>query len=73
MTLDELNINEEMIVKKVTGKDSMKRRFLDLGFIPGATVKCVLISPFKDPKAYKVNGNILAIRKKDARYIEVEV
>lgn len=73
MTLDKMMLNEEMTVKKVTGKDSIKRRFLDLGFIPGIKVKCVLISPFKDPKAYKVSGNIIAIRNNDAKYIEGEL
>ncbi len=73
MTLDKMMLNEEMTVKKVTGKDSIKRRFLDLGFIPGIKVKCVLISPFKDPKAYKVSGNIIAVRNNDAKYIEGEL
>lgn len=72
MTLNELNLNEDMIVKKVSGEESIKRRFLDLGFIPGIEVKCVLVSPFKDPKAYKINGNIISIRNNDAKFIEVE-
>ena len=53
------------------GKEDIKRRFLDLGFIPGEVTKCVLISPFKDPKAYLINNNIIAIRDVDARNIEV--
>ncbi len=71
MTLDHCGFNEEVSVLKVNGEDQLKRRFLDLGFIPGAKIKCVLISPFKDPKAYKINGNIIALRDIDAKYIEV--
>ena len=42
-----------------------------MGFIPGEEVKCVLISPFKDPKAYKIAGNVIALRSIDARNVEV--
>ena len=43
----------------------------DLGFIPGEVTKCVLVSLGNDPKAYKINGNIIAIRNIDAKNIEV--
>ncbi len=70
-TLNEVLIDKEVTINKVGGEDSLKRRLLDLGFIPGAKTKCVLISPFKDPKAYSINNNIIAIRNKDARNVEV--
>lgn len=70
MTLDAISLNKEVVVEKVRDS-SLKRRLLDLGFIPNNKVKCVLISPFKDPKAYKINNNIIALRNKDAKNIEV--
>ena len=69
--LDNILLNDEVIINKITGEDLLKRRFLDLGFLPGKKVKCVLISPFKDPKAYKINESVIAIRNIDARNIEV--
>ena len=71
MTLDELNLNDHVTIFHVEGDPLMKRRLLDLGFIPGEEVKCVLISPFHDPKAYQVHGNVIALRKVDARCVEV--
>ena len=71
MTLDLLNLDNLGIIRKVGGEDILKRRLLDLGFIPGVEVKCVLVSPFRDPKAYLVNSNVIALRNKDAKYIEV--
>ena len=71
ISLDKIKLNEEVKILKVGGDEGIKRRFLDLGFIPGEVTKCVLISPFKDPKAYKINDNVIAIRGKDARNIEV--
>lgn len=71
-SLDKIPLLEEWKVKDVKGDTMLHRRLLDLGFVPDAKVKVVLISPFKDPKAYQINGNILALRNKDAREIEVE-
>ena len=71
-TLDKISLDESVIIKNINGEDMLKRRFLDLGFLPHEKVKCVLISPFKDPKAYLVNRSVISIRNKDAKNIEVE-
>lgn len=72
MTLSELELNQKCKIKKLNSTGVIHRRFQDLGLIPGNIVSCVLISPFNDPKAYKVNGMILAIRNEDSKLIEVE-
>ena len=71
MRLDNINLNDYVTIINVFGDTSIKRRLLDLGFIPGEEVACVLISPFQDPKAYLIHSNIIALRNKDARNIEV--
>lgn len=71
-TLDKILLNEEVIIKKINSEGILKRRFLDLGFLPQTYIKCVLISPFKDPKAYQINGSVIALRNIDAQNIEVE-
>jgi len=70
-SLDKLDLNERSRIVKVSGEEALKRRLLDLGFVPGEEVFCVLVSPFKDPKAYKIKGNIIAIRDIDAKWVEV--
>lgn len=70
-TLNKLEVNERSRIVRVRGEEILKRRFLDLGFIPGESVECVLISPFKDPKAYRIKGNIIALRNSDASNVEV--
>ena len=62
----ELKIHEEGIVKKVRGKENIKRRLLDLGLIEGTKIKPVLISPLGDPRAFEFRGSTIAIRKEDA-------
>lgn len=71
-TLDNVLLNECVIIKKINGEYELKRRFLDLGFLPNSIIECVLVSPFKDPKAYQINGSVIAIRNNDAKNIEVE-
>ena len=71
ITLDKIGVNDHVIIKHVGGDLSLKRRLLDLGFIPGEMIECVLISPFHDPKAYLIHSNVIALRNVDARNIEV--
>lgn len=70
-TLDKCIKEKTMRVIKVNGEYLLKRRLFDLGFLPDEKLKCVLISPFGDPKAYYINGNLLALRNREAKYIEV--
>ncbi len=72
MTLDKIDLDKEVMIKQVKKECLLKRRLLDLGFVPGEIIKCVLVSPFKDPKAYKIRGNVIALRNLDAKKIEVE-
>ncbi len=71
MSLDQMKLDESAMILKVDGESSMKRRLFDLGFLPGVFVICVLISPFHDPKAYLINGSVIALRACDAKEIEV--
>ncbi len=70
-TLNKLDLDKQVVINKVLGEEVLKRRLLDLGFIPGVKTECVLISPFRDPKAYMINNNVIALRDKDAKNIEV--
>ena len=71
MSLDQIKLNEEVIITEII-PSTMRRRLFDLGFLPGEEVKCVLISPFHDPKAYLINGNMIALRNIDARGVMVK-
>ncbi len=72
INLNELKINQSAIIEKIE-KNNLKNRLTDLGFVKKTIVKPVLISPFKDPIAYKVKGSVIALRNEDAKYIKVRV
>ena len=57
-------------IEKVDVPDPiLKRRLLDLGFVPGGEVKVGQRSPLGDPTAYRVCGTTIALRKEESDYI----
>ncbi|WP_121639157.1 FeoA family protein [Virgibacillus sp. Bac330] len=49
--------------------DVMRRRLLDLGFVPGATIEIVQKSPLGDPIAFKVFNTTIALRQEESSFI----
>jgi Fe2+ transport system protein FeoA len=49
-----------------------RRRLLDLGLTPGATIERVLTSPLGAPTAYRVRGTLIALRPEQSGEIEIE-
>ncbi len=48
-----------------------RRRFLDLGILPGTIVRPELVAPGGDPVAYRIRGALIALRKEQADHIFV--
>lgn len=51
----------------------MRRRLLDLGFVPGAIVEVIRKSPLGDPIAYRVSQTSIALRKEESSKIYGEL
>jgi DtxR family transcriptional regulator, Mn-dependent transcriptional regulator len=49
-----------------------RRRLLDLGVVPGTRIEAELVSPSGDPVAYRLRGALIALRREQAEWIEVE-
>lgn len=49
-----------------------RRRFLDLGLTPGTRIFPELDNPFKEPRAYRVRGTLIALRNDQAGMIWVQ-
>lgn len=73
MTLKELNIGQRAEVQTVTGEPALRQHFLDMGIIPGASVKIVKYAPLGDPMQILIHGYELTLRMADADRIEVKV
>ena len=74
MNLSDLKVGSKGTIKGIA-KDCPKevhQRFLDLGFVAGATIAVHSISPLKDPIAYSIYNTIISLRKEDAQMVLLE-
>src|SRR3954467_1871726 len=72
LTLDQVVPGSAVIVEKVGGARSFRRRLMELGLIPGIRVEVLRIAPFGDPLELSVRGCNLSIRAAEAKQVEVE-
>jgi DtxR family transcriptional regulator, Mn-dependent transcriptional regulator len=72
-SLSSLKSGQRAVVKNISSdcKGLERRRLLDLGFVPGSEVELAITGPFSDPKAYKVKGTVIALRKEQADCIQL--
>ncbi len=71
-TLDTLKIGETATIQSFT--DSfLSLKLIEMGCLPGETVKLANIAPFGDPIAIEVSGYLLSLRKQEASTVEVNV
>ncbi len=71
--LSELIAGETAIIKEISINGLNRRRFFDLGFIPGTEVTVAFESPLGDPTAYNIRGTVIALRREEAEKILIEV
>ncbi|HIT94453.1 MAG TPA: ferrous iron transport protein A [Candidatus Faecivivens stercoripullorum] len=71
MTLAELAVGQNAIIKTVGGEGPLRLRFLDMGLIPRTHVTVVKVAPMGDPIEIRIRGYELTLRKEDAARIEI--
>ena len=72
LTLDQVVPGSAVIVEKVGGARSFRRRLMELGLIPGIKVEVLRIAPFGDPLELSVRGCNLSIRAAEAKQVEAK-
>lgn len=71
-TLIDLPPGSEATITNIGGGGAIRQRLLDMGIIRGTNVRCQRFAPLGDPMEISVLGYLLAIRKNEARFIEIE-
>lgn len=73
-TLATLNVGQQATVRHFADElqGFSRRRLLDLGLTPGATVTAAMRSLLGDPVAYRVRGTLIALRREQAQQIYIE-
>jgi DtxR family Mn-dependent transcriptional regulator len=74
MPLSELGVGSRGQVLTISRacRGAERRRFLDLGLVPGTLVTPELRSPAGDPTAYRIREALIALRKEQARHVRVK-
>lgn len=49
-----------------------RRRMMDLGILPGTSVRAELQAPSGDPTAYRIRGALIALRRQQAERIQIQ-
>ncbi|HEX8636635.1 MAG TPA: ferrous iron transport protein A [Pyrinomonadaceae bacterium] len=71
MKLANLSVGAEAKVVEVVGRSAVTRRLMEMGVVPGVSVKVIKTAPFGDPIQIRVRGYSLAMRKTEAETIVV--
>lgn len=71
MTLAELKRGQQGIITDVSSIH-IPLKLLEMGCLPGNSVKLLQVAPFADPMYLNINGTHLAIRKETAIHITIE-
>lgn len=66
-----LPIGAEARVSAVNGNSAVTRRLMEMGVVPGVSVKVIKTAPFGCPMQIRVRGYNLALRRAEAESISV--
>ncbi len=72
MKLRDLKSGQSAVIKSVNGSGALRQHLLDMGMIPGVSVKLIKHAPMGDPIEIMIRGYELTIRLADAEKIEVD-
>ncbi len=71
MKLSEVKYSETVIITKVLGHGSFRKRISEMGFVKGKEVRVIKNAPFKGPFEFKILDYNISLRKSEADLIEV--
>ena len=71
MWLSELQTGEEGVVVRVSGHGHFRKRIIEMGFIKGVKVQCMMNAPLNDPIKYRIMNFEVSLRRADAEKVEI--
>ena len=72
LTLGDLHIGQDAIIRVVGGEGELRHHLLDMGLTPGTEVTLRKVAPMGDPIEVGLRGYIITIRKEEAAKLTVE-
>ena len=71
MTLNDLKKGESGVIEDII-TENIPLKLIEMGCLPGNTIKLLQLTPFNNPMYLDVNGTRLAIRRETANYIIIK-
>ena len=71
-TLRDSKVGDTVIVTKLLGTGTVKRKIMDMGITKGTKINVLKLAPLGDPIEVSVRGYALSLRKSDAEMVEVK-
>jgi ferrous iron transport protein A len=72
MTLDQLKPGCGGRITKLSARDRLGQRLMDMGIYPGLCLKVIRNAPLEDPMEVELDGYYVSLRHDEARFVEVE-
>jgi ferrous iron transport protein A len=72
VNLSQLGRGQRAVVRAVEGDPSLAIRLMELGLLPGATVRVVRVAPLGDPLVVALRGAEVSLRGAEAKLVEIE-
>jgi len=72
MKLTNIPSGESAKVTAISGSNQITKRLMEMGVVPGVSVRMIKSAPFGDPLEVSLRGYHLAMRKSEADQIEVQ-
>lgn len=70
-TLDKLKIGQTALIQEFTDS-ALSLKLIEMGCLPGETIRLSNIAPMGDPIAIEVSGYLLSLRKQEASTVIVQ-
>jgi ferrous iron transport protein A len=67
--LSEAKTGMRLVLTGISVQGVLRRRLLDLGFVPGNVIEVLQKSPLGDPVAFRVNNTTIALRREESSQI----
>ena len=71
MTIADLDYGQRATIKRIDLSHPSSFRVIEYGFTPGQEVEIINKSIFNDPLSVSLRGALIAIRRNDAKCVEV--
>ncbi|WP_319538205.1 FeoA family protein [uncultured Methanospirillum sp.] len=70
-TVENIAPGTSAVITGIAGDPMIKRRLMEMGVIPGSTLKLIRWAPLGDPAECQIRGYKLSIRRSEAAMITV--